>query len=217
MYLGNYTEDYADLNFKFTSRNTSGVPTALSGNPTVVVYKSNGGTKSLAGVTLNTNFANHSGLNNVKIDLSSNAFYAINEDYSVVVESGIVAGVNVAGENLASFSIENRFEEVDVTKFAGESFVSAAPGFVASAGQIIKGTVDTVTNGHSPSSTEFQADDITEGTSSHYNGRIVIFTSGALAGQATDITAYSLVGGIGQFTVTGMTEAPSNNDTFIII
>ena len=86
-----------------------------------------------------------------------------------------------------------------------------------SAGQIISGTVDTVTNTHTPTTTEFQADDITEATTDHYKSRIVIFTSGALSGQAAAITSYSQVGGIGQFTVTAMTEAPANDDTFIIV
>jgi hypothetical protein len=87
----------------------------------------------------------------------------------------------------------------------------------ASAGQVIEATVDTVVNTHTPTTTEFQADDITEATADHYNGRIVIFTSGALTGQATDITDYAAVGGIGQFTVTALTEAPANNDTFVIV
>lgn len=86
-----------------------------------------------------------------------------------------------------------------------------------SAGTIVTGTVDTVTNSHTPTTTEFQADDVTEATADHFNGRIVIFTSGALVNQATDITDYVAVGGIGQFTVTALTEAPANNDTFVII
>jgi hypothetical protein len=89
--------------------------------------------------------------------------------------------------------------------------------FDASTGQIITATVDTVTNTHTPTTTEFQADDITEATSDHYNGRVIIFTSGTLAGQATSISDYEAVGGIGQFTVVALTEAPANNDTFIII
>lgn len=86
-----------------------------------------------------------------------------------------------------------------------------------SAGQIIEATVDTVVNTHTPTTTVFQADDITEATADHYNGRRVHFTSGVLDGQATDITDYELVGGIGQFTVTALTEAPANNDTFVIV
>ena len=87
----------------------------------------------------------------------------------------------------------------------------------ASAGQIIKATVDTVTNTHTPTTTEFQADDITEATADHYKGRVVVFTSGVLAGQSAYISSYAAVGGIGQFTVPSMTDAPSNNDTFIIV
>lgn len=103
--------------------------------------------------------------------------------------------------------------ELDKVNYRSTSWTK----FDASAGQIIIGTVDTSTNGHSPTTTEFQADDITEATPDHYNSRIVIFTSGALAGQAANITDYEAVGGIGQFTVATMTEAPSNDDTFIII
>jgi hypothetical protein len=97
---------------------------------------------------------------------------------------------------------------------------AAAVRLALSAGQIIPFTVDTVTNAHTPTVTEFQADDITEATADHFNGRIVIFTSGGsgvLEGQATDITDYELVGGIGQFTVTALTEAPANNDTGFIV
>ena len=94
---------------------------------------------------------------------------------------------------------------------------TAAARLALSAGQIIPFTVDTATNTHTPTTTEFQADDITEATGDHYNGRIVVWTSGVLAGQATDISDYEAVGGIGQFTVTAMTDAPSNNDTGIIL
>ena len=84
----------------------------------------------------------------------------------------------------------------------------------ASAGQIISFTVDDAVG---PSTTEFEADDITEATADHYNGRIIVWTSGDLEGQATDITDYSLEGGKGHFTVTAMTEAPANNDTGVIV
>lgn len=76
------------------------------------------------------------------------------------------------------------------------------------------GTIDdTVT----PTSTEFEAGDITEATADHFNGRIIIFTSGVLQYQASDITDYALASGRGHFTVTGLTEAPSDGDTFIIV
>ena len=102
---------------------------------------------------------------------------------------------------------------VDVVKISGNS--TAADNLELSAGQIISGTVDTGV--FTPTTSSFEADDITEATADHYNGRVIIFTSGALLGQATSITDYSLEGSNGRFTVVAMTEAPANDVTFIII
>lgn len=55
---------------------------------------------------------------------------------------------------------------------------------------------------------------LTEATNDHYNGRIITFTSGVLLGQSTDITDYD--GTTKYLTVTALTEAPSNTDTFVI-
>lgn len=84
-----------------------------------------------------------------------------------------------------------------------------------SANTIIPGTVDS-TN-FTMTTTQFEADDITEATGDHYKNRVIIFTSGALIAQAAQITEYTLISGRGHFTVTTLTEAPSNNDTFIIV
>jgi len=125
----------------------------------------------------------------------------------------IVDAVKTKTDSL-TFSTAN---QVDCNMLAINSTATSAARLALSADVIIPATVDTATNTHTPTTTEFQADDITEATADHYNGRIVVFTSGALDGQATDITDYEAVGGIGQFTVTALTEAPSNNDTFIIL
>ena len=95
------------------------------------------------------------------------------------------------------------------------SVSAAAAQLAKSAAVIVSGTVDNTA--HTPTTTEFEADDITEATADHYNGRVIIFTSGALLNQATLISDYSLSGGRGHFTVSTMTEAPANNDTFIIV
>lgn len=92
---------------------------------------------------------------------------------------------------------------------------ASAARLALSAGVIIPGTVDST--GFTATTTEFEADDVTEATADHYNGRIIIFTSGALLGQATSISDYALATGRGHFTVTALTEAPANNDTFIIV
>lgn len=120
-YLGDYAEDYADLNFKFTTRRFStGAPYALSGG-TISVYKSNDTTQTITGITLTADFDGVTGLNNVKIDLSADAFYATGKDYQVIITAGTVDSVSVVGEVVASFSIENRFQEVDVVKIGGDA------------------------------------------------------------------------------------------------
>lgn len=79
-----------------------------------------------------------------------------------------------------------------------------------SASVIVTGTAQTGTL-----STTQMSTDLSETTDDHYNGRIIIWTSGVLIGQATDITDYVGVNGVCTFTAT--TEAPSNNDTFVIV
>ena len=120
-YLGDYAEDYATLNFKFSTHKADGTPATLSGTPAISVYKANGTTQSTAGITLTADFDSVTGLNNVLIDLSADAFYAVASDYQVVITTGTVDSVSVVGTVLAHFSIENRFAEVDVTKISGDS------------------------------------------------------------------------------------------------
>lgn len=117
-YLGDWTED-STHDFKFTTRDTTGVPTTLGGTPALSVYKANGTTQSTAGITLTTDFDSVTGLNHVRIDTSADAFYAVGNDYDVVITTGTVDGTSVVGEVIGSFSIENRFQEVDVVKFGG--------------------------------------------------------------------------------------------------
>ncbi len=107
-YLGDYVEDFADLNFKFTTHDDTGLPITLAGTPTLRVYKSNDTTQSTAGITLSVDFDSVTGLHNVKIDLSADAFYAVGEDYAVVVQAGTVDGISVVGYVVAHFSIEAR-------------------------------------------------------------------------------------------------------------
>ena len=76
--LGDYAEDYADVNFKFVSNASDGTPTTLAGSPVLKVYKSNeDGTEINTGLTLSVDFDGVTGLNNVKIDLNAAAFYEV--------------------------------------------------------------------------------------------------------------------------------------------
>ena len=124
-YLGDYAEDYATLNFKFSTHKADGTPIALAGTPAISVYKANGTTQSTAGITLSADFDSVTGLNNVLIDLIADAFYAVANDYQVVITTGTVDSVSVVGTVLAHFSIENRFNETVVSDKTGFSLSDA--------------------------------------------------------------------------------------------
>jgi hypothetical protein len=87
---------------------------------------------------------------------------------------------------------------------------AAADNLEASAEVIITGAAVVGTL-----STTQMSTDLTEATNDHYNGRIIIWTSGALLGQATDIIDYDGAGKI--LTFTAVTEAPSATDAFVIV
>jgi hypothetical protein len=135
---------------------------------------------------------------------------------SVTGAVGSVTG-NVGGNVAGSVGSVTGLTAADVgaIKTITDALTAAAAAKLAlSALGIIPGTVDTA--GGAPTSTVFEASDITEATADHYVGRIVTFTSGAMLGQSSDITAYALVGGRGHFTVTALTEAPANAVTFVV-
>lgn len=92
--------------------------------------------------------------------------------------------------------------------------VTAFPLNVSQTNVLIPGTVDTTA--FTSTITEFESDDITEATTNHYKNRLIVFTSGALAGQFCTISSYILTGGRGHFTVSALTEAPTNDSKFTI-
>ena len=105
--LGDRTED-STIDFAFSTKDTSSVPTTLSGTPAISVYKTNSTTESTAGVTLTADFDSVTGLNHVRIDTSADAFYAASSDYMVVITTGTVDSVSYVGTVVATFSIANR-------------------------------------------------------------------------------------------------------------
>ncbi len=91
---------------KFTTRQASGVPTVLSGTPSLSIYKADDLAQSTAGVTLTANFDSVAGLNHYTIDTSADGtFYADGGQYNVVIAAGTVNSVSVVGEVVGRFSI----------------------------------------------------------------------------------------------------------------
>jgi len=76
------------------------------------------------------------------------------------------------------------------------------------------GSMELVTVGTS-STTTVVTSNLVETTNDHYKGRILVFKTGALARQASDITAYN--GTTKAITVTALTEAPTNGDFAVIV
>jgi len=93
--------------------------------------------------------------------------------------------------------------------------VAALTYFRNALGTGVSGTISTVA--FTPTLTEFEAGDIAEDTTDNYNGRIIIFTSGDILGQAAEITGYYLQAGLGHFTVSALTSIPVNGTTFVIV
>ena len=102
-------EEGAVFNFHFNTNNSTGEGVTLT-NSLVSVYKSDSAVETTTGVTISTDFDSISGLHKVEID-TSDSFYQAGNDYSVILTSGTVDGVNVAGSQIAQFSIENRWTE----------------------------------------------------------------------------------------------------------
>jgi hypothetical protein len=119
----------------------------------------------------------------------------------------IVVASNVHNSLITNTGYLNvNFETIGGSSAPVTSFAAALLGYVT-------GTSD---NTGFTATTSIMDTTITEATADHYNGRVIVFTSGALAGQATLITDYALTGGRGRFTMSTLTEAVPNGTTFVI-
>lgn len=96
----------------------------------------------------------------------------------------------------------------DVLAISGDT--TAADRLEALMDGIIIGQVNDV----GATTTVFAADGFTEATNDHLNGRLITFITGALTGQQTSITDY--VGATQTITCVALTEAPANDDFFVV-
>lgn len=121
-----------------------------------------------------------------------------------------ISGDATAADTLESYCDGGANIPADIVKIAGTASYATTLGYVVLAAPSF--TVDDAS--FTPTTTAFDTD-ATEATNDHYNGRRVVFITGALAGQETDITDYD--GTNKRFTVTAMTEAPADGDRFIVV
>lgn len=108
-YLGDFYLG-SNIDHKFTTVNTSGVPTILTGSPAVVVYPDNSTTEITSGITLTASFDGRTGLNHVRVAATSGNGYATGTNYSMVLSTGTVGsgGTYIGGYMIGEFSIEAR-------------------------------------------------------------------------------------------------------------
>ncbi len=124
MYLGDYQED-STVYFNWATNDKSGASITRATDGTIKVYKDDGTTESTTGITDTEDFDGLTGVHNCKIDLSSDAFYAVGHDYSVVLAGAVIDGQTVNAV-LATFSIQNRFASSSLFKKAAKLLVNKA-------------------------------------------------------------------------------------------
>jgi len=205
--MSTYVGDLIDggtHHFAFTTVGRDGEPFTLIGG-VVSVYKAANVTETTAGVTTVLDFDGHTGMNMVTLVLTD-GFYVPDTDYHIVVTTGTIDGVDIAGYVVGCFSISNRMPNVNVTQINDDTV--PAVNLAKSALGIVPGAAVGT-----PTTTVIDTD-LTEATTDHYKGRILTFTGGAVAGQSTDITGYN--GTTKELTVTALTNAPAAADPFVI-
>lgn len=205
-YQGDYKAG-ATLRFFFNTRDSTGAPASLGGSPAQIVCENPNASpnRTGAGVSWTFNYNGNTGLNRVTVNTGADpGFYADGSQITVLLDDGVVAGISVAGAIVASFSLG--LVSANATKIASDS--TAATNLAQGAEGLVLSSVA------SGATTTIIPTNLTEATNDHYNGRYITFTSGALLGQSSDITDYFGAGK--ELTVTALTEAPNQGDTFVI-
>ncbi len=146
-YLGAYTAG-STLTHLFTSRATSGVPTALVSTASASVYKDGGTTQATALASLTTNFDSVAGLNRLVVDSSASAaFFTADSEFAVVLDNGTVNGASVVGEVIVSFSLNDGTlpsNSITSSTVSSDALSARSIGLVAATHPGV--TIPTVTN-----------------------------------------------------------------------
>lgn len=156
----------------------------------------------------------------IDVALTLIASYLDTEVAAILTRLGLPVGASFSADIAAVQSDTNDIQNRLPAALASGRMpadVTAINGVAAAAAQLARSAA-TIVNGASITgtlSTTQMSTDLIEATDSHYNGRIIIWTSGVLLNQATNITAYN--GTTKTLTYTATTEAPANGDTFIIV
>ena len=141
----------------------------------------------------------------------------------------VVGGTGAVMWSLVLTATEMDADEIDIqivdsaTKAVEDNVIVVTTrlgGQLAASGGIIVGEVDTATftatttvlEGFriAPNTTE-------ETTADHYNGRLILFTSGVAAGELSAVTDYELANSKEKFTYDAIVSTPGDGDTYVIL
>lgn len=152
-----------DVKFTTTEPDT-GAPATLSGTPVVSAYAGNSTTQITAGITLAVDFDGVTGLNNVRVVVTTGNGFADGTDVSLVITTGTVDAVSAVGYVIENFTI-------------GRSAANTAAKPLARAVYLVDTTIATLASQTSFTLTAGSADD------DAYNGQAFIFTDASTATQ----------------------------------
>lgn len=133
---------------------------------------------------------------------------------SILTDATAFAGASIAAIKAKTDSLTFTVATlIDANILRLNGVAASAANLEKSANTIRRGAVDAAP---APTTTAF-ADtvNLTEAANDHWKGRIIIFTSGTLKDEATDITAYT--GASKLLTFTALTAAPAVGDTYVIV
>lgn len=188
------------------------------------VYEDETATAILNGTMDKLDDANTTGFYTELLAITTANGFEVGKSYTIYIEAtvdGDTGGISYGFTVEPAFSthsaadvkttIEAGGSHLTLIKAVTDALTSAAATKLAlSAGTIIPATV----NDAGGSTTAFITT-LTSAVNDFYNGRIIIFTDGDLAYQATDITGYA--GATKTVTVTALTAAPANGVAFVVV
>lgn len=123
MYLGDYLANET-VYFMWSSNGADGASITRATNGTISVYKDANTTQTTTGVTDTEDFDSLTGVHHVAI-ATTDGFYTTATDFTVVLSGATIDGKTVNAV-LAHFSIENRTQKADVTKWNGTAVATPA-------------------------------------------------------------------------------------------
>lgn len=93
------------IDIKFNTSKADGTPATLAGDPAVAAYVGNSTTEITAGITLTVDQDSRTGMHNVRVVANSGNGFTTATDVALVLTSGTVDGVSVAGVKVGEFTI----------------------------------------------------------------------------------------------------------------